>query len=308
MKLEKTIKLLILVAIALIIAIAAVLVIRLSGVQQYGVNSTNPGDTVSGTHNGSLSIITPKATANPNVSNTPSLQSSSPIDSSSEPISMIPSDIPLVVTEGTMDDVNARLEALRVLKQQNPNAVIILLDVGHGGFDPGAGGIDSGVTESELNLSVAKYVAAKLGEKGYYVLMTRMGEYAVASSKSEDMAVRTAIMKNDIFTVAVSIHMNSFPNDRTVHGTRLYCYPGSSNGRKLAADIMSRIAAATGQQNRNVVEQDLMVVREPVCPAALVECGFLSNSNDEAMLRTSSYQQNLAQAIADGVQSYIESM
>ncbi len=307
MKFYKTVRLLILIAAALIIAIVAVLIGKCSGNANHEVGGSSPRPNVTN----STAPINTTGLVNPNLSQAPKETDSAakPTDEpSSVPFSANPSTIPRVVTEGTMDDVYARLNALKELKAQNPNAVIILLDVGHGGFDPGSGGIDSGVTESELNLAVAKFVAEKLGEKGYYVFMTRMGEYAVANTKAEDMAARTAMMKNDIFTVAVSIHMNSFPSDRSVSGTRLFCYPGSIQGQSLAAGIMSKIAAATGQRNRDVVADDLMVVREPICPSALVECGFLSNSSDEANLRTTSYQQTLAQAVADGVQSYIEGL
>lgn len=307
MRFDKAIKLLILMAAALIIAIVAVLIGKCSGNANHEVDGSSPRPSVIN----SIGPVNTTGLVNPNFSQYPKVTDSvakptgepTPVPSGTNP-----STVPLVVTEGTMDDVYARLNELKALKEHNPNAVIILLDVGHGGFDPGSGGIDSGVTESELNLAVAKFVAEKLGEKGYYVFMTRMGEYAVANTKAEDMAARTAMMKNDIFTVAISIHMNSFPSDRSVNGTRLFCYPGSLQGQSLAAGIMSKIAAATGQRNRDVVADDLMVVREPICPSALVECGFLSNSSDEANLRTTSYQQTLAQAVADGVQSYIEGL
>ena len=141
--------------------------------------------------------------------------------------------------------------------------------------------------------------------------MTRMDEYAVGSSKQDDMAARTAMMKNDIFTVAISIHMNSFPNDRTVKGTRVYFYKSgnaySGRGMSLAKTIMQSVADATAQEYRdgNVVGDDLMVVREPLCTSALVECGFLSNREEEASLQLSAYQQLIASGIADGVQSYL---
>ncbi len=305
MKFEKAVRILIIIAAALILAIAAVLIGKCSnGADHSAQGKASPSPNIT-TDNPTASADTATPiSSSPEVTIVPSY-STNPTD---EPVSFNPSGLPHVMTDGTIDDVFVRLNELKALKQQNPNAVIILLDVGHGGFDPGAAGIDSGVTESELNLAVAKLVAEKLGEKGYYVLMTRMGEYAVANSKSEDMATRTSMMKNDIFTVAVSIHMNSFPNDRSVSGTRLYCYPGSTAGRNLAASIMEVIATTTGQRNREPVEQDLMVVREPLCPSALVECGFLSNSSDEANLRTASYQATLAQAVADGVQRYIDSL
>ena len=112
----------------------------------------------------------------PAVTDTPALQTE-PAQTDNPPATQTaetptPSDgIPLVVTEGDMNAVMARLEQLKTLPSDK---TIILLDVGHGGFDPGSIGLDTGVREDELNLQVARFVAQKLGEKGYYVFMTRI--------------------------------------------------------------------------------------------------------------------------------------
>lgn len=216
-----------------------------------------------------------------------------------------PSDgIPLVVTEGDMSAVMARLEQLKTLSSDK---TIILLDVGHGGFDSGARGMDTEVREDELNLQVARFVAQKLGEKGYYVFMTRMGSYAVADTKNEDMRLRKEFMKLDIFDAAISIHMNSYPDDRSVDGTRLFYYKEGTKGQTLATIILDEICKATGQRNRGTNSGDLMVVREPVAPSALVECGFISNANEERLLANPNYQEKLAQAVADGVEKFFNS-
>lgn len=203
-----------------------------------------------------------------------------------------------------MNAVMARLEQLKTLSSDK---TIILLDVGHGGFDPGSLGLDTGVHEDELNLQVARFVAQKLGEKGYYVFMTRMGSYAVAETKNEDMRLRKEFMKLDIFDAAISIHMNSYPDDRSVDGTRLFYYKEGTKGHTLATIILDEICKATGQRNRGTNSGDLMVVREPVAPSALVECGFISNANEERLLANPNYQEKLAQAVADGVEKFFNS-
>lgn len=184
----------------------------------------------------------------PAVTDTPALQTE-PAQTDNPPATQTaetptPSDgIPLVVTEGDMNAVMARLEQLKTLPSDK---TIILLDVGHGGFDPGSIGLDTGVHEDELNLQVARFVAQKLGEKGYYVFMTRMGSYAIAETKNEDMRLRKEFMKLDIFDAAISIHMNSYPDDRSVDGTRLFYYKEGTKGQTLATIILDEICKATG--------------------------------------------------------------
>ena len=94
--------------------------------------------------------------------------------------------------------------------------------------------------------------------------MTRMGSYAVAETKNEDMRLRKEFMKLDIFDAAISIHMNSYPDDRSVDGTRLFYYKEGTKGQTLATIILDEICKATGQRNRGTNSGDLMVVREPV--------------------------------------------
>ena len=210
--------------------------------------------------------------------------------------------IPYCLLEGSFQDVLARLELLEKLPQ---GETVILVDVGHGGFDGGTVGIDTGVTEASINLEVSKKVAQYLASKGYYVLMTRMGDYALARSKNEDMRVRKNLMKNSVFDVSVSIHMNALATDRSVRGARVYCYKNGTAGETLAKYVAEALSNASSYAKSKVYTGNLMVVREPICPSTLVECGFLSNSEEERLLRDQSYQWILAKAIAEGIESYL---
>lgn len=303
--LDRILNILIVAILVIIVVICAVVIGRCSSKPGEGIDENTPEPestaTIGGVHttlppeatvvpSGQTSLPTPGSTVNPEASESPA------------PVT----DIPLAVTEGEIGDVYARLEQLKQLKAAHPEVDIILLDVGHGGFDPGASG-QYGSVESELNLIISQMLAEELASRGYYVFMTRMGEYAVADTKAADMEARTAMMKNDIFTVSVSIHMNSFPRDRSVSGVRVYNYPGSVRGRILSSIIMHAIAQATNQPERDTSEDDLMVVREPICPSVLVECGFLSNGSDEALLNDPEYQRLMAIAVADGVDEFIRS-
>lgn len=210
--------------------------------------------------------------------------------------------IPLAVTEGTLDDVFARLEQLKTLPEE---ATIILLDVGHGGIDGGSVGVDTGVHEADLNLEVSRVLAEKLAQKGYYVFMTRMGDYALDQTKNGDMQKRTQIMKLGIFDLSVSIHMNSFPQDRSVKGVRVYHYERGTESERLAVTVMMEICTANGTDYRQPITENFMVVREPIAPSILVECGFISNPEEELNLQSPQYQNLLSQAIADGVESFL---
>lgn len=213
-----------------------------------------------------------------------------------------PTGLPLAVTEGTLDEVFARLEELKKLPEEE---TIILLDVGHGGLDCGSIGMDTEVYEADLNLYVSRELAKKLAEKGYYVFMTRMGDYALAETKNGDMRKRTEIMKLGIFDLSVSIHMNSFQTDRSVKGARIYCYKTGTPSEKYAQIVGASIAEATGTAFQRVYTDNLMVVREPVAPSILVECGFISNPEEERLLQTQQYQELLGGAIADGIETFL---
>lgn len=210
--------------------------------------------------------------------------------------------IPYVVTTGSFADVKARLEQLKTLPK---SATIVLLDVGHGGFDGGTVGIDTGVTEANINLEIARYVAQWLGSKGYYVFMTRTDDYAVGSTKNNDMKWRKQVMKLDIFDISISIHQNALASDRNVHGARIYCYKKGTAGEQLAKEMIAAISSEISTVKQNVYADNLMVVREPVCPAVLIECGFLSNHDEELLLQNPAYQRLLAKLIAQGAEKYL---
>lgn len=211
--------------------------------------------------------------------------------------------IPYCVTEGTMEDVHARLEALKRLPA---GETIILLDVGHGGFDGGTVGIDTGATEADINLQIARMVAQRLAAKGYFVFMTRMGDYACAGDKNADMRWRTQVMKLGIFDASISIHQNALDTDRNVRGARIYCYRTGTEGEKLAKCIIGEFTQISSYAKTNPYTGNLMVVREPVCPSALIECGFLSNPEEELLLQDPNYRAQIAQAAANGVENYLK--
>lgn len=184
------------------------------------------------------------------------------------------------------------------------SAIAIVIDAGHGGFDGGAVGTTTGVIEAELNLKVSELIADELTKLGFYVVMTRTDGNALGKTKNEDMTRRKEIMNLENVDLVVSIHMNKF-RDRTISGPMVFFMKGSEEGRTLAESVIRCICESTGRSPRPANPEDLFVLRVPEVPSILVECGFLSNADDEAKLVTEEYQRLLARGIADGIAGYI---
>lgn len=183
----------------------------------------------------------------------------------------------------------------------------VVVDAGHGGVDGGATGAKSGVAEAGLNLTMAKLVEAELTARGVAVVLTRSGEDALAQGKKADMAARREVMNRENVDAVVSVHMNKF-SDCSVHGPMAFYMPGSDEGAKLAVAVIDAVCDAIGAPRRIANPADYYVLRESDPVAVLVECGFLSNAEDEKLLQTPAHQKLLAKGIADGVLQYLESV
>ena len=186
----------------------------------------------------------------------------------------------------------------------DPPTRFVILDYGHGGFDCGAIGTDTHVKESDLNLLIGECVARALEDRGCFVLRTRTGPDALAETKRDDMAYRGAILCTEGADCAVSIHMNKFA-DRSVCGPMCFFQAGAEEGKALAQCVIDALCDALGRNTRLANPGNNYVTRIPSVPAVLVECGFLSNPEEETALQDPDYQQRLADAIAQGVLAYL---
>ena len=186
-----------------------------------------------------------------------------------------------------------------------PERWYIILDAGHGGFDAGATGTDTGVKESDLNLKVALLVQTALEEAGARVLMTRTDAGALADTKRADMSRRAALLLSEGADAAVSIHMNKF-SDRRVRGPMAYYQAGADAGQALATSVIDSLTEALELRPRLPNPGNNFVTRVPICPAVLVECGFLSHPDEERLLQDERYQKTIADAIACGVMAFLE--
>ncbi|MBR4905282.1 MAG: N-acetylmuramoyl-L-alanine amidase [Clostridia bacterium] len=186
-----------------------------------------------------------------------------------------------------------------------PPVYFVILDYGHGGFDCGAIGRDTGVKESDLNLLIGERVARALEDRGCFVLRTRTDADALADTKRDDMAYRGAILCTEGADCTVSIHMNKF-DDRSVKGPMCYYQAGAEEGKALADCVIGAVCLSLGRDPRLANPGNNFVTRLPAVPSVLVECGFLSNPEDEQNLQDPDYQQKLADGIAEGVINYLQ--
>ena len=142
-------------------------------------------------------------------------------------------------------------------------------------------------------------------QHGVEAILTRSDERALAEGKKADMAARGKIMNGEGVDLVVSVHMNKF-TDPSVHGPMAFYMKGSAEGEKLAKTVIDSITDELGAPRRIANPGDYYVIRESMPVSVLVECGFLSNSGDEALLQQEQHQKKLAHAIARGIFSYFE--
>ena len=167
----------------------------------------------------------------------------------------------------------------------------VILDAGHGGRDRGAKW--GGVSEAYLNLKVAKKVEAILKAKRIPVRMTRRSDVYLSLSRRAAVANR---YKDAIF---VSIHFNAHSNT-SVRGVETFY--ASAKGKRIAASIQSRVSRYTRTRNRGIKYGiRYAVLNQTICPAVLVECGFISNPYERRRCSQSWYQSLAARGIAEGI-------
>lgn len=182
----------------------------------------------------------------------------------------------------------------------------IVLDAGHGGIDGGTVGPNTGVKEGTINIEITKRLEALLTSAGFEVIMTRTGDEALGSAKNEDMRKRREIIENSGQIATISIHQNRFEKPSAC-GPQVFYAPGSAEGERLADYVQQSLNKALEIQKPRVHhEGNYYIVKSGKVPAIIVECGFLSNPEEEKLLQQKDYQVKLVTAIADGLFAYLE--
>lgn len=187
---------------------------------------------------------------------------------------------------------------------------VIVIDVGHGGSDPGKVGI-GGIKEKDVNLAIACYLRDYLLAQDYTVYMTRdtdcdLSDPSVSNKKRSDLNHRIQFMKDKKAACLISIHQNSYP-DTIQHGAQTFYYQGRNEDKAFAQLIQESLLALDSTNTRQIKSTDsYYILKNASIPAILIECGFLSNPEETARLTDSNYQKELAYAIAIGTCRYLK--
>jgi len=188
---------------------------------------------------------------------------------------------------------------------------VIALDAGHGGADGGASSRD-GVIEKDLNLAIVLYLRDYLQQAGALVVLTREGDYDLASPetrgysrrKTEDLLKRADEVSKRKADLAISVHMNSFPSPRW-SGAQTFYSANNPEGKRLAADIQSELRSVLGNTQRIAKQADTVYLLNALkMPTALIEVGFLSHPEESHLLADEEYQRRVAGSIYRGILKY----
>ena len=191
---------------------------------------------------------------------------------------------------------------------------IVFSNASHGGFDGGAVAGD-GTVEKDINLNISLTLAKFLKQNGFRVIMTREADVStedtespqIASKKKNDLKNRLKLMSDYPDAVFVSIHLNKFTTS-SAFGSQVF-YSKSEESAVLADKIQKAIVSLIQPDNTRVNKQatsSTYLLYNATVPAVLVECGFLSNASELALLKQADYQNKMAFSIYTGILEYFK--
>lgn len=194
-------------------------------------------------------------------------------------------------------------------KREKPCVVI---DAGHGGDDPGKVGIN-GALEKEINLSIARKLRMFLEAADVEVVMTReddagLYEAGTSNKKVQDMKNRIAIIEKAQPDLIVSVHQNSYSAE-SVKGAQVFYYSTSREGKEVAEILQKCLAEGLDPENRRETKANdsYFLLRKTSRPIVIVECGFLSNTQEAEKLGTQKYQEKVAWELHLGIMQWLNS-
>ncbi|MBS5951589.1 MAG: N-acetylmuramoyl-L-alanine amidase CwlD [Clostridium sp.] len=194
------------------------------------------------------------------------------------------------------------------------NKKIILIDPGHGGFDGGAKS-KAGTIEKDINLQISLRLKENLEEQGYIVFLTRESDEDLGNSgktirekKREDLKKRRDMKAETKCDVFISIHQNMF-QEAKCYGAQVW-HSSNEVSKKLADSVQEGIKESANDGNKRVSKaagDAYLILRDKYEGASiLVECGFLSNPDEEKRLQTEEHQNSIVKGISWGINKYFE--
>ena len=187
----------------------------------------------------------------------------------------------------------------------------VVIDAGHGGADGGVTG-KNGTREADLNLEIARLLEKKLSDGDFKTVMTRKDEKGLYGNsldkfKARDFAERKRIIREANPDVVISVHANKFPQSPSRRGIQVFYNPASEEGKKLAHDLQDRLNVLNQKYVGKTfapLKGEYFMLNCTEKPSVIVECGFLSNEEDEKLLQTPDYREELTDAIVLGLTDY----
>lgn len=205
------------------------------------------------------------------------------------------------------------VNASKNLELSQDRSFVMIIDPGHGGFDPGAVASD-GTAESQINLKIALQMEEIARLLGVETDMTRREDVstesdssaAVRQRKNSDLKNRVEHVNGISGGVLVSLHQNSLPQVPSVHGAQVF-YSETEGSRELAEAVQESLNAVVNDRAKEVkaAGSGVYLLKNAKIPSVLVECGFLSNNEETALLNTQAHQNRLALTILASVLNHL---
>jgi len=186
----------------------------------------------------------------------------------------------------------------------------VVIDPGHGGSDPGSIGYKTKVHEDELNLKMSKLLKQKLESAGINVILTRETDNSLIEGsgkawKRKDMEARRELIVKTRPNMVISLHQNSYTN-HGLRGAQVFYDQKSEISKKIADSIQEQFKLNLDKSIKATSPGDYFMLKCSAAPSVIVECGFLSNEEDEKLLQTDEYQEKIIDSIYKGIVNFFQ--
>ena len=186
----------------------------------------------------------------------------------------------------------------------------VVIDAGHGGTDPGSIGYKTKIHEDVLNLKMSKLLKSKLESAGINVVMTRETNEALIDGagkkwKRKEMEARRDLIIKTRPNMVISLHQNSYTS-HNLRGAQVFYDKKSEISKLIAESIQEQFKLNLDKSTKSPSPGDYFMLKCSSAPSIIVECGFLSNEQDELLLQDSAYQEKIIDSIYKGIVNFFQ--